>query len=773
MVPKTIRAVVIHEAGRASVERMNLPEVGRDGVLIQVAYAGICATDLEILDGTLGYYKDGVATYPIVPGHEVSGHVVATGEDVTHLHVGDRVVVECIQGCGGCNACRDDLAIGCTQRAELGVIGRNGGYAESFVVAARFVHRLPDSVDLRAGCLCEPLAVALKGLRRLGASWGDSQPRRCAIVGAGPLGRLCAAVLVHRGHTVTLIDSDPRRLEAVPGGIRISDVLSGLDSFDAVVEATGEQVALESVLRCTRRGAAILLLGLPYLETPFSFETIVAHDKIVIGSVGSGAADFAEALAMMPLLDMSAFITEILPLESFQSGWDLARSRSRLKVLLAPGRTDVSGQAPAFWLLGRGIKSMLRCDDAEVIAGIAGYVVAQSRGLSILSAIIERTRGTSFPPAVAVFGAVRSYLQVRSISRSYGAVWIAKLGNERRELEKLPGLVPEIAWTEIPLGRMPQVSALRGWSDGIRSLRRLTRLARVLDGRYAFYKVLRALELTGFYMRYLRILKSGRFVLAAVSNHSNPHGMAFALAAKKCGIPVVLVTHGMPIRPVARLSYDLALVHCEAARRTYEADGCRLAQVLVHGRRDAHAPMPRGPIPDALRVGVFLCKDVREARLRELVTQLLSDARISDVLVRAHPTNFWRGLQNWVSSQNDRRLQLSDGRSVSSDLDASDIVLAGNSSVLIEAAVAGRPAGYVRGLDCGPDDLHGFVAEGLIYQSDDKNPIEAEKMHAFYAREEWGSVLRVFANVDEYETQVAGRFAAGLRELTSVRGNGA
>jgi hypothetical protein len=439
----------------------------------------------------------------------------------------------------------------------------------------------------------------------------------------------------------------------------------------------------------------------------------------------------------------------------------VAASRT-LNVTELPGNTD-----PA-WFLCRGVKSILRCDDAEVIAGIAGYVVAQSWGLSILSATIERTRGTSFPPAVAVFGAVRSYLQVRSISSFHGAVWIAKLGNERRELEKLPPLLPEIAWTEIPLRRTPEISALKSGGGVIESLRRLMQLARVLHGKYAFYQVLRALELVGFYTRYLRILESGRFVLAAVSNHSNPHGMAFALAARKRGIPVVLVTHGMPVRPVARLWYDLALVHCEAARCTYEGDGCQIGHVLVRGRRDAYAPMRTGPIPKPLRVGVFLCKDVREGRFRKLVRQLLTDTRVSEVLIRAHPTNFWKGLPDWVASQNDARLRLSNGLSMSTDLEASDIVLAGNSSVLIESVVAGRPAGYVRGLDCGPDDLHGFVAEGLIYPANDDFPLEPEKMLAFYGRPEWGAALRVFANVDEDETRVAARFGAALRELMLV-----
>jgi threonine dehydrogenase-like Zn-dependent dehydrogenase len=297
-------------------------------------------TDLEIVKGTLGYYKIQRANYPIVPGHEVSGHIVAVGHGVAHLAIGDPVVVECIQGCGTCHACRRAFPIGCQQRTELGVIRRNGGYSEFVVVPARFVHRIPASLDMRKASLCEPLAVALKGLGRLARTWGDSpEPRTCAVIGAGPLGRLCAMILEHRGHRVTLFDLDARRLSGVGTAMSTSQTLDHLEKFDALVEATGQQVALDTVLGASRAGATILLLGLPYSHSAFSFERIVAYDKTVVGSVGSGADEFAESLALLTTLDMSVFTETVLPLEAFAQGWEFARARSHLKVLLSPGST--------------------------------------------------------------------------------------------------------------------------------------------------------------------------------------------------------------------------------------------------------------------------------------------------------------------------------------------------------------------------------------------------------------------------------------------------
>ena len=110
-------------------------------------------------------------------------------------------------------------------------------------------------------------------------------------------------------------------------------------------------------------------------------------------------------------------------------------------------------------------------------------------------------------------------------------------------------------------------------------LRPILRIARLLHRRYEFFKVLRVLELIGYYARYLRIFQESGFSLAVMSSHSNPHGIAFNLAARKYGVPVVLITHGMPVRPVAKLSYDLAVVHCEVARQTYLEAGCRMDRV--------------------------------------------------------------------------------------------------------------------------------------------------------------------------------------------------
>ncbi len=331
-------AVVISGVRKATLRQVGIPEVKPGDVLIRVAYEAVCATDIEIFEGSLGYYQNGLAQYPITPGHEFSGRIVAAGPNVDHVAIGDKVVVECIQSCGTCEACLNENFIGCDKRSEIGVIGRDGGYAEYVRTPARFVHPLPPELDLLTACLSEPLAVSLKGLKRLRRTWMNKQKKtsmRCAVVGAGPLGHLCARVLAHWGHQVNVFDRNPKRLTYFAGSdIDTSKAFDRIIAFDYIVEATGSPEALDSILHQSKAGATILLLGLPYAHRNFSFESIVAYDKIIVGSVGSSAKHFRKAIELLPQIETSAFFEKIMPLSEFIQAWQISRSQECLKVIL-------------------------------------------------------------------------------------------------------------------------------------------------------------------------------------------------------------------------------------------------------------------------------------------------------------------------------------------------------------------------------------------------------------------------------------------------------
>jgi threonine dehydrogenase-like Zn-dependent dehydrogenase len=141
-------------------------------------------------------------------------------------------------------------------------------------------------------------------------------------------------VLSLRGHNVTVFDRETARLSLLTAAATTETSLAGLDQFDWLVEATGDQAALTSLLQQSATGATLLLMGLPYAQHNFSFESIVGFDKTVVGSVGSNGADFEQALATLPLLDTSPFLQASYPLEDYERAWAAVRSRAHIKVML-------------------------------------------------------------------------------------------------------------------------------------------------------------------------------------------------------------------------------------------------------------------------------------------------------------------------------------------------------------------------------------------------------------------------------------------------------
>ena len=336
-------AVVIHGPDNACLEKISIPELKPGEVLVEVSYTAVCATDHDVVSGRLGYFKSGLSSFPIVPGHEFSGRIAAVGAKVSDLHEGDPVVVECIQSCGVCASCRSGNFIGCDERTEVGVMRHNGAYATFMVSSSRFVHKLPDDMDLMRAALTEPTAVCLKGIRRLDRvlAGRDIKGMRCAILGAGPLGHLCALILNNRGFDVTAFDRNPDRRKQFDGTkIKTDDQLSSLSGFEVIIEITGDPDVLDHALHHSPANATLLLLGLPYAKREFSFEAIAAYDKTVVGSVGSSKEDFNDAIALISTLDLQPFMGSVFPLSEFETAFALSKSGDVLKVFLQINQSD-------------------------------------------------------------------------------------------------------------------------------------------------------------------------------------------------------------------------------------------------------------------------------------------------------------------------------------------------------------------------------------------------------------------------------------------------
>jgi hypothetical protein len=363
---------------------------------------------------------------------------------------------------------------------------------------------------------------------------------------------------------------------------------------------------------------------------------------------------------------------------------------------------------------------------------------------------------------------MRCFTGVHPTGAGAGAVTVARLANEQRAIGELMRLAPEQAWSGLVFDSHvgSVVHALPDLARTIPQWRRIARISRLVSRRHDAFRAYRVVELLFYYQRYVRLFTRYRFQIAVMSSHSNPHGIALNLAARRFGVPIVLITHGMPVSPIARLDYDLAIMECEASADVYRRAGCRLGRVVVKSRKRDYVPMAtRLSPPGPLTVGIFLSKDPVEDRLVSFVLALLGDTRVKRILVRPHPVNLWPGLAGRLMAIGDGRVCLSAGGSIFADVHECDLVVAGNSTVHVEAVVAGKASCYLRGLDHAPHDVQSFVRAGLVYELSATCRLDPSDVMRFYARREWPGILRRYANVDQDEAELAHIVAAALRDL--------
>jgi len=330
------RAVVIEAPGRHGMRERPAPSPGADEVVVRVAYTGVCRTDLDVLDGELDYYRTGAGRFPIVPGHEYSGIVGDLGESVSKdLKIGDRVVGECILGCGVCASCTAGLPAECPNRRETGVLNKDGAYATRLVLPAASVHRVPHGTSLRSAALTEPVAVAVKAVRLLEVAPGE----QTCVVGGGPIGQLAAQTLRAQGAQVTLIDRDEKRLR-LAAELDISTAsrieCPELSHAGAIIEATGNADVLPPLVAGAHREARICLVGLPHRPLSELAPDVNPNGRRVFGSLGSDPRDWPVALELIASgrIELGALTASVEPLESYQRAWERCRRGERIKQLL-------------------------------------------------------------------------------------------------------------------------------------------------------------------------------------------------------------------------------------------------------------------------------------------------------------------------------------------------------------------------------------------------------------------------------------------------------
>ncbi len=340
----TMRALVVERPGLAQMTELETPEPGPAEVLVRVAAAGICGSDLDLLQGSrpAPYVR-----YPVVPGHEWAGTVARTGPGVRGLASGDSVVAEGFRSCGACERCQEGRTNLClAEYAETGFT-HQGAFAEFICVPARLVHRLPAGVDLEAAALLEPAACVAAGLLEARLRPG----LRVAVVGAGTLGLLAVSILLLASPSrLALVGSRETRLAL---GRRLGcgetwDINSGdpLDSleegFDLVFEAANRPEAATTALALARRGGTVVMEGISGANRPaIRADLITLKHLEVRGIFGASSAAWSWAVELFAAgrLPLAQLISHRFPLERFEAAFDTLQNRDSgaVKVELVPG----------------------------------------------------------------------------------------------------------------------------------------------------------------------------------------------------------------------------------------------------------------------------------------------------------------------------------------------------------------------------------------------------------------------------------------------------
>lgn len=332
-----MRAMVLSGGGVSVDAGYEDPMLAAGEVLIRPTRMGVCATDLELAKGYMGFAG--------VLGHEFVGVVESLGPGGDKAWLGRRVVGEINCVCGACDMCRSGLKEHCRSRTVLGIAGRDGCFAERFALPAANLHAVPDNVDDDAAVFVEPLAAAYQILRQLTI---QGRPY-ITVLGDGRLGLLCAQVLSKLNATVRCIGKhEPKLALCERWGVKhrlLGDVGLRQDQ-DIVVDCTGSATGLTTAMAMVRpRGTLVLKTTVAPPAAggsaeagaapppPVDLSPIVIHEINVVGSRCGPFGTAVEALSAGEV-DVVSLISKRMKLGDGAAALNTAAKPGVLKVLL-------------------------------------------------------------------------------------------------------------------------------------------------------------------------------------------------------------------------------------------------------------------------------------------------------------------------------------------------------------------------------------------------------------------------------------------------------
>jgi (R,R)-butanediol dehydrogenase/meso-butanediol dehydrogenase/diacetyl reductase len=356
-----MKAARFHGRTDIRIDDIPEPQLKAGAVAIDIAWCGICGTDLhEYLEGPIFLPAAGHPhpltheEMPVTMGHEFSGTISALGDGVTDLTIGENVVVEPYFVCGECAPCQAGNYNLCTKMGFIGLAGGGGGLSEKIVVDRRWVHPVGD-IPLDQAALIEPLSVGHHAYVRSGAKAGDV----AFIGGAGPIGLLLAAVLKAEG--ITVIISEPsaaRKEKAISTGVahhvvdpttedvvaRVMELTVGVGA-DVAFECTSINAVLDQLFDLVRPAGVIVNVSIWSKPATIDMQKLVLKEIDLRGTIAY-VNDHPATIALVQAgkIDLAPFITGRITLDRLiDSGFDtlIDNKETAVKIIVRPEVTDV------------------------------------------------------------------------------------------------------------------------------------------------------------------------------------------------------------------------------------------------------------------------------------------------------------------------------------------------------------------------------------------------------------------------------------------------
>jgi threonine dehydrogenase-like Zn-dependent dehydrogenase len=342
-----MRAFVLTAPRTGSVQQVPRPVAAPGQVVVEVARAGVCGTDVELFTGEMSYLHTGQARYPLRIGHEWCGTVVSVGGPFDARWLGRRVTGDTMLGCGHCRRCVQGRQHVCADRFEIGIRrGWHGALAEQLLVPASALRALPESIDWTAGALVEPAGNALRAVQAAEVGPG----RRLLIHGPGTIGLLALMFALELGAEVHVVgapfDGTTDRGLALARHFGAHGCWSAGEvpelGWDAVIDATSVSSVPSDAVDEVEPGGRVVYIGLAGSPSLLDTRAMVLKDVTAVGilSASPGLDATIERFAAGTLRpdELVASTVGLDRVADVLSGWRPADAGAGPKIHIDPTR---------------------------------------------------------------------------------------------------------------------------------------------------------------------------------------------------------------------------------------------------------------------------------------------------------------------------------------------------------------------------------------------------------------------------------------------------